>query len=560
LDKHPDALLSACLLKSKHVRTQSQENARGKIMALAELFFETNELCGLSIKPRFFPLIVGPTGAGKTMLIREAAESLGATLLRITFGDWMPRGIRGETGTPTSFQILSLLESNPRVVLHVDELDKWQEDFASSWSRSVAADLWNVLDKELPLEEYLKSKDRPKPRSPEELARKVRENLWIVGSGTWQSVFNQATTPSCGFVSGHPRTEISDDELTEKIVQKKMIPDELLSRFAADLIFLRYPATPEEIQRLLDESGISQLARRLETTVTIDDVNFDRKGMRILESLATRLLVLKRSRDRESGAATDHQTATARTEDLFREKIIRLGNAEPRLRWYCGKTRRGWGRVIAENTAYLGIDPWCQRYHYPLPPPTPANLLRKLEADPSLRSPRSLASPSELFQVLRRGLRLRIEAKEHRLRYATLIKENLSSTAAKTIEAQEEYCIAKALRWASASENLGNQEIVRHIREEVVRGAVLAADWQIKSKAGKINAEALEARIHELWSHAMDCSERMSQWDGVSEYFERLFEMRFLEDLDATASWKSLPPEFQQHVTELFVSAHGKSG
>jgi hypothetical protein len=179
------------------------------------------------------------------------------------------------------FSILSEVVTFDRVVLHIDELDKFGSLQEREWSAAIASDLWNLLDGKFQLSEYLRETMFPEGNKPTEqaLAHRVRTSLWIVGSGTWQEVFsNSRGRPTMGFQSDRPSAERVD---MAKIAASEMISPELLHRFG-EPIFIDYP-TPEETAQLLESTGIASLAKQA--------------GLRVLETLATRLtMALYRSK------------------------------------------------------------------------------------------------------------------------------------------------------------------------------------------------------------------------------------------------------------------------
>jgi hypothetical protein len=78
-----------------------------------------------------------------------------------------------------------------------------------------------------------------------------------------------------------------------------MISPELLYRFG-EPIFLTYP-TREETQLLLESTGIAKLAKQVGIAVTADQIDYTQGGMRVLETLATRVELAyhaRRSSDR----------------------------------------------------------------------------------------------------------------------------------------------------------------------------------------------------------------------------------------------------------------------
>jgi SpoVK/Ycf46/Vps4 family AAA+-type ATPase len=255
-------------------------------------------------------LIVGPTGAGKSFLAESVARQLGAKYFRVTRGDWLPTGCRDKRST--AFQVLDQVLSYDRVVLHLDELDKFS-NLQGEWSASIGADLWNILDKKFQITEYLREttfKEGEKI-TEQDVARRVRLGLWILGSGTWQDVFaNSRGRPSIGFGCG--RAEASDVGFAE-IVRSNEISPELLLRFS-EPVFLHYP-TEEETSQLLDSTGISALASQVGATISAEQLDWNLGGIRVLENLATRLVIeLYKSKQPTGPAGPTSKDADAKVE------------------------------------------------------------------------------------------------------------------------------------------------------------------------------------------------------------------------------------------------------
>ncbi|HVU33696.1 MAG TPA: AAA family ATPase [Opitutaceae bacterium] len=272
--------------------TQSHATAYQKLLSIGELFFRSPPRLP-NVKLRLSPLLVGPTGAGKSYLVERTGRTLDAAYFKITRGDWLVTGGRGRS---TTFQILDFLLAHPRVLLHLDELDKFQIDFRHEWGAAMAADLWNILDGKFQLDAYIRETDfgdAAKPK-PAEIVPLVQKRLWIVGSGTWQDLFVQRRErKSLGF--GSPVE--SDTVNLEAVAKAGVISPELLHRFAGDLIFVEYP-TPEETEELLESSGIGELARSLQMKITAADLDWSHGGIRVLETLATRLVLERHMRER----------------------------------------------------------------------------------------------------------------------------------------------------------------------------------------------------------------------------------------------------------------------
>lgn len=267
------------------------------MLELGELFYSGARL-ETQLKLRLFPLIVGPTGVGKSHLVSRIAHALAAEYIKLTRGDWLVQGCK--EGQPSVFSILDSVVSRERVVLHLDELDKFQIDFRSQdWGAAIASDLWNVLDGNFPFAEYLRQRSFASGTQPTvaDLRAWMKVRLWIVGSGTWQNVFaaHQPGT-TLGFA---PKSVGAPLVGREEIVRAQLISPELLHRFNSDLLFLRYP-TKEETEALFAHYNLHKLASEAGCVLQASDVDWTQGGVRALETLATRLYLRKLLLQKES--------------------------------------------------------------------------------------------------------------------------------------------------------------------------------------------------------------------------------------------------------------------
>ena len=281
--------------------TQSHHAAHETLTVLGQLFY-TRQCEHQLIKPRLFPLIVGPTGSGKSHLVERVATEIVADYFKVTRGDWIPQGAK--TARPTMYQIMDRAWSRERVLLHVDELDKFQIDFrAGDWGAGISSDLWNILDGKFSFAEYLRDTDfGPTKPELESLTYKVRSSLWIVGSGTWQDLFSQSRKgATVGFLGSAASATVEAHD----IIQAGVIPSELLHRFNNDLLFLKYP-TPEETAKLLVSTGLATMAKAQGVTLTPEMIDWNNGGIRALETIATRLSVdLYRKQKRRTKAQSE---------------------------------------------------------------------------------------------------------------------------------------------------------------------------------------------------------------------------------------------------------------
>lgn len=268
------------------IETESHRAASRTLLAMGDLYFSGARVLP-SIKLRLSPILIGPTGCGKSFLVEQAAHELDADYLKITRGDWLVTGSRA--GRSTMFQILDRVVSHDRVLVHVDELDKFSDLRSGEWAASIGTDLWNLLDGKFQVHEYLRETTFPEGKKPTilSIALRIRSKLWIVGSGTWQEVFERSRAGnSIGFQGGQDVKRVD----LGAIAKSGIISVELLHRFCGDPIFVDYPSR-EETDEILESSGIARLARQANMPIDPAEIDWTKGGMRVLETIATRLLL-----------------------------------------------------------------------------------------------------------------------------------------------------------------------------------------------------------------------------------------------------------------------------
>ena len=272
--------------------TQVQTAAAERMEKLGQLYF-SGVANDSPLKPRFWPLLTGPTGSGKNHLARVVAGRLGARYVRLSFGDWIAQGSRQVS---TLYGIINTALGGGRIVLHLDELDKLPLELPQEWSRAVTNEIWSVLDGELPLERFAEDpglKEVIDARARRELARTdFFARIFIIGSGTWQSIYDDAKQPDkiIGFSSrsgGLPPRR----SMLQTLGETRGIASELLARFDGEILFLSPPSVDEAID-ILYGLGIVQFT-------AFSDINvpgilaelLPRQGFRALESVVTQALI-----------------------------------------------------------------------------------------------------------------------------------------------------------------------------------------------------------------------------------------------------------------------------
>lgn len=205
--------------------TESQRTALDQLHAMAALYFEQAG-APPTVKLRLNPLVVGPSGVGKTHLVETLGGMMGIPVMRVTVGDWIVAGARLE---PCTLQALAQkMDEHPRLILHIDEADKFQS--REAWGISQQAEIFSVLDRKVG---FTGSTSSPWSRRHN---HSLRHCVFIVGSGTWQSLWTQHVNRSLGFNTN----EKSADEIAQVIRKAEVIPPELLNRFSEQFILLAH--------------------------------------------------------------------------------------------------------------------------------------------------------------------------------------------------------------------------------------------------------------------------------------------------------------------------------
>lgn len=223
--------------------TASQRAAYREICALSEIYFSGEAMTdGVSL--RIAPLVIGPSGVGKTHVITMAARALGLPVIRMTVGDWI---IQAARQPPCALEVLQQhLNQHHRFVLFIDELDKLSlSRIGSEYSRFQHAEIYAALDRSITYHCARGSS------WTEEHAEKLRHNVMIVGGGTWHDLWKDSHRRPLGF----GQTAQDTDDISKQIRQARIIPDELLNRFS-DRWLLLHPYTVEDFQTLARQIGL----------------------------------------------------------------------------------------------------------------------------------------------------------------------------------------------------------------------------------------------------------------------------------------------------------------
>jgi hypothetical protein len=207
--------------------TASQTEAYARLEAFLEMRRGGFRLAGIDSRP--IPLIVAPTGCGKSHLVSKFAFDHDLPLLALDSSSWI---VSGATNRPYTCEIIHrFVKENSGGVLFLDEMCKMKA--GCDWSLHVQGEVMSVLDG---CKRGFVIFD--------EATRRNLSRFLIIGAGTWQSL-HQANGKGMGF--NPAATEIQDE-----IFRSGEIPVELLARFNRDFILLQ-PPTLEEFQCWIED-------------------------------------------------------------------------------------------------------------------------------------------------------------------------------------------------------------------------------------------------------------------------------------------------------------------
>ncbi|MEI9998790.1 MAG: AAA family ATPase [Verrucomicrobiota bacterium] len=247
---------------------------KSQAAALAVLF-ELYQLQGQpergGVVPRNKPLLVGPSGVGKTAVVRRLCDLEKADLLVVNAGSWIPFG--ASTHPHTLTVIRNFVAARERACLMIDEIDKacphQGNAFAHSWSLGVFTEIVSLLDADLKLTTAGWNREQ---------IDHFKRSIFMVGAGTWQKL----TAKEGADVSG-----IAPEPETYEI------PEEILFRFNPALIRLRPPERDDYVHaiRRVRESLELPVLDSTEMKRLVESAVGSRIGMRWIEHYLTQLLM-----------------------------------------------------------------------------------------------------------------------------------------------------------------------------------------------------------------------------------------------------------------------------
>lgn len=240
-----------------------QEAAYRALLATAEVFFHANWRRLSVITPRFTRLLVGPSGTGKTHLVRRLARELDVPMLEIASATWIPLGCADRAGCSSWKQIATFCHDHRQGIIFIDEVDKLGE--RSSWMTHLRVEIFAALDRTIPvnlsweLDEECGHADSGECRA--HAARVLRERMLVVGGGAFQDLWETKNPKTMGFGANAP----PPPGIPEQHELAMVIPAEIANRFVTPPLIL--PPMDEGEYRLLLARLCKCLPGRLATRV-----------------------------------------------------------------------------------------------------------------------------------------------------------------------------------------------------------------------------------------------------------------------------------------------------
>jgi len=210
-----------------------QQAARRELLTTIRAFFHS-EWRTYPMRPRFSRFLTGPTGVGKTKLVRQVAEEAKLPLFEVSATNWILLGCSERGARQSWIDIANFCLSHDQGIIFLDEVDKLTGD--STWTSHLRVEVFSLLDQRMPQNLLIKGADEDEGSDSEELLQtasdRLENQMLIIGAGAFQRHWAGRSKPAMGFQEGKPHDE-PDFSIRD---MHGTIPEEIANRFASPVL------------------------------------------------------------------------------------------------------------------------------------------------------------------------------------------------------------------------------------------------------------------------------------------------------------------------------------
>ncbi|PAW79081.1 MAG: hypothetical protein B9S32_03755 [Verrucomicrobia bacterium Tous-C9LFEB] len=203
----------------------SQQSASCRVTRLLKIGLAGAPLNGFRV--RTYPLLMAPSGVGKTEIVKWACEELGMALCHLSVMSWVIYAAK----KPGTIECLSgWIEGLKRPgLIFLDELDKLRSETmsTSAWHADAMTEILALLDNDTRLASM--------GMKPAIVAR-LGKDVFFAGAGAWQVLFRQGERQALGF--GKRNVSEKSESLPTAALRDSVyggVPEEILNRFAVPI-------------------------------------------------------------------------------------------------------------------------------------------------------------------------------------------------------------------------------------------------------------------------------------------------------------------------------------